>query len=117
LLVAEPDSERTRLEEAIAAGPYTVRSAAPFESVHIARDWAPDIIIMDLATDGATLPIRINMLRDPEVSGIPFVALGDSEEEARALGANAFVRKPAEDTNGLLQLLSTLTAIRFPLGV
>jgi len=117
LLVGEPDAERSRLERVIGEGPHTVRAVAPVETLEIARDWAPDIIIMDLATDGATLPVRIGMLRDPALATIPFVALGDSEEEARALGANAFVRKPAIDPNGLLDLLATITSLRFPLGV
>jgi CheY-like chemotaxis protein len=117
LLVGEPDPERTRLQQIIGQGPHTVRAVSPFETVEIAREWSPDIIIMDLATDGNSLPVRINMLRDPELAAIPFVALGDSEEEARAFGANAFVRKPAVDPNGLLELLAAITAIRYPLGV
>jgi CheY-like chemotaxis protein len=116
LLIAEADEQRERLERAIAGGPHTVRAVPPLETLTAARDWAPDVIIMDLATDAATLPLRIRMLRDPELAGIPFVALGDSEEEARALGAQAFVRKPATDESGLLSLLATIAAQRFPLS-
>ena len=117
LLIGEADELRERLERAIADGPHTVRAVDPVETLSAARDWSPDIIIMDLATDGNTLPVRISMLRDPELASIPFVALGESEEEARALGAQAFVRKPASDPSGLLSLLATITAMRFPLGL
>ena len=115
LLIGEPDEQRERLERAIAEGPHTVRAITSVETMSAAREWAPDIIVMDLATDAGTLPLRIGMMRDPELARIPFVALGESEEEARALGAQAFVRKPATDPSGLLQLLATITAMRFPL--
>ena len=117
LLIGEADEQRARLERVIGDGPHTVRAISPPEMLAAARDWAPDIIVMDLATDSGALPLRIGMLRDPELATIPFVAVGESEEEARALGANAFVRKPAADESGLLQLLAAIGAMRLPLGV
>lgn len=84
--------------------------------ISTARDWEPDVIVMDLATDGAALPLRIGMLRDPSLSGIPFVAMGESEDEARALGAHAFVHTPPE-VDSLMDLIARLAALRLPLPV
>jgi CheY-like chemotaxis protein len=115
LVLCDDGIERDLLAQAIASAPHTVKTMAPSEwQAGVVRDWSPDIIVMELATDGASLPIRINMLRDPELSRIPFVALGDSEDEARALGAHGFVRAPAH-LESLLGMIARFAAIRMPL--
>ena len=115
LLVADAPPVRERLSRAIAAGPHTVKTVAPGDlRLEAARDWEPDIIVMDLSTDGAALPLRIGMLRDPLLANIPFIALGESEDEARALGAHAFVRTSAR-LEGLVDLIAHLAALRMPL--
>lgn len=115
LIVGDDGLERDLLAQAISAAPHTVKTIAPSEwRAQLARDWSPDIIVMDLATDGASLPIRISMLRDPELARIPFVGIGDSEDEARALGAHGFVRAPAQ-LDALLGMIARFAAIRMPL--
>ena len=116
LIVADAAPAREVMALALAReGPHTVRSVAPGDlRIANAREWSPDIIIMDLATDGAALPLRIGMLRDPELATVPFIALGDSEDEARALGAHAFVRIPPP-LKGLVQLVGRFAAMRAPL--
>lgn len=115
LVVADADKVRDELVARIATGPHTVRAIAPGDlHIEAAREWDPDVIVMNLATDSSVLPIRIGMLRDPALSGVPLVALGESEEEARAIGAQAFLRTPPH-MESLMELLSRLAAIRFPL--
>ena len=71
---------------------------------------------MDLAGNGATLALRIGMLRDPALATVPFVALGDSEDEAHALGAHGFARWAAPAEN-LLRIISQFATMRAPLPV
>jgi CheY-like chemotaxis protein len=115
LLVADEGGGREKLATAIATGPHTVKTLSPSDlRIEGVRDWQPDVIVMDLATDSSALPQRIAMLRDPELSGVPFVAIGESEDEARALGAHGFVRQPAH-VESLLGLIGRFAALRFPL--
>jgi CheY-like chemotaxis protein len=115
LLVAEAAPSRDALAMAISSAPHTVLAVAPGElRIAAARDWAPDVIVMELAPDGAALPLRIGMLRDPSLADVPFVALGDNEDEARALGANAFV-PPQTSSDLLVGLVGRISALRFPL--
>jgi CheY-like chemotaxis protein len=115
LLIADQSVARDELAIEIAHGPHTVKAVSAGDlRMSAARDWSPDIILMDLSSDGAALPMRIRMMRDPELASVPFVAMGDSEEEARALGAHAFVRIPAP-LEPLMQLLARFGAMRMPL--
>jgi hypothetical protein len=114
-MVADESRSRDELAAAIALAPHTVKIIT-LGSLRIsdARDWDPDIVMMWMQTDSAALPTRIAMLRDPNLSGIPFIAVGDSEDEARALGAHAFVRTPVP-IEGVIQLLARFSALRMPL--
>ena len=115
LLVSDERRLREQLAGAIASGPHTVRAVAAGDlRVEAARDWEPDVIVMDLSPDGAALQLRIGMLRDPDLAHVPFVVVGDSEDEARALGAHAFVRVPVPIA-GLLDLIARFAAARMPL--
>lgn len=115
LFVADASATRERISSALLGAPHTVKTLSPGElRIDGVREWQPDVIVMDLATDSSVLPMRIGLLRDPELSRIPFIAVGDSEDEARALGAHGFVRNPAE-TDALLGLVARFAAIRFPL--
>ncbi|MBI4510262.1 MAG: hypothetical protein HY698_11560 [Deltaproteobacteria bacterium] len=115
LLVADPAPMRDELAVAIARGPHTVKAIAPGDlRIEAMREWEPDVVVMDLAAEGAALPLRMVMLRDSQLSQVPFVALGQSEDEARALGAHAFVKVPPP-IDGLVQLLNRFAALRMPL--
>ena len=115
LIVSDEGIDRDLLAAALASAPHTVKTVEPgYWKTDTVRDWSPDIIVMDLSTDGASLPIRIGMLRDPELSRVPFVAIGESEDEARAMGAHGFVRAPAQ-LDALLGLVARFAAIRMPL--
>lgn len=115
LLIADHIRARDELAAAIAKGPHTVLATSAGDlSMAAVRDWAPDVIVMDMSTNGAALPMRIRLLRDPSLADIPFVAVGDSEEEAEALGANAFVRTPPP-LEQLMPILARFGAMRMPL--
>jgi len=115
LIVAEPAPARDELAQVLAAAPHTVKTVAPGELVMTdTRDWAPDVILMHIGTDGPALNLRIGLLRDPDLAEVPFVAMGDSEDEARALGAHAFVRPPVAAAD-LLSLVARFAAARMPL--
>jgi CheY-like chemotaxis protein len=117
LLVAEPAAARDDMAGAIAAAPHTVRAVSPGDlRIASAREWDPDVIVMDLATDSAALPLRMGMLRDPLLSSVPFIVLGDSEDEARALGAHAFVRTPAH-LESLVRVIGHFSSLKMPLPV
>lgn len=115
LVIADQPAERQALATEIARAPHTVKAIAAGDlRIEAARDWAPDIIVMQMSTDSAALPLRIGMMRDPELSSVPFIVIGGSEDEARALGAHAFVISPPP-MEALLKLVSRFAAMRMPL--
>src|SRR5262249_35175750 len=83
LIVADQAPERDVMAAAIAQAPHTVWAVAPGDlRIMAVREWDPDVIVMDLAPDGAALPLRMSMLRDPTIASVPFIAVGESEDEA-----------------------------------
>lgn len=70
------------------------------EAVTRAREFAPDLIVMDIQLPHITGFEIIGQLRaDPELSAIPVMAVTayagrEDEERIRAAGANAYVSKP-----------------------
>lgn len=114
-MIAEPSPERERLATGLSAAPHTVRQVSAGDlRLDSARDWAPDVIVMTLGTDDAALALRMGMMRDPELAQVPFVVIGGSEDEARALGAHAFVRSPPP-VDALVHLVGRFAAMRLPL--
>ncbi len=101
ILVVEDEPSVADLIDAVLAGEgYTVAIARDgAQGLMLARDWCPDLILMDImlpAVDGSTAIRRLKA--DPETASIPIVAMSagrtiKSQSDALAL-ADAALAKP-----------------------
>ena len=70
------------------------------EAVALAREFAPDLVVMDIQMPYVTgLELIQQMKLDPQLRAIPIMAVTayaghEDEERIRAAGANAYVSKP-----------------------
>lgn len=103
VLVVEDDEDNRRIViKILSLDGYEVAEATDgSQAIARAREWKPDLILMDLGLPGvdgweATRQLKL----DSEMRGIPIVALtafamrGD-EEQARAAGCDDYLPKPA----------------------
>jgi DNA-binding response OmpR family regulator len=107
-VLADDQAVRADIETALRRHRHVVQShgVGGFHT-DAAREFAPDVVIMDLAGNGACAPARLALLRDPALHDVPVVALASSPDEARAFGAHAFLQRPLqpEDIPGVIDAL------------
>ena len=115
ILIVEDDADTRRaLNIRLRSHEYeTAFAGDAISAVTVARNEAPDLILLDLGLpggDGFLLMERFETL--PELSSVPVVVLTGRDEHpnkrrAEALGAKAFFQKPA-DNEQLLSRISTI---------
>jgi two-component system cell cycle response regulator DivK len=90
---------------------YEVKGAtAALEGLEIAKEWLPDVILMDIkmpVMDGFEATGRLKA--DPATAGIPVIALTahamvEDRERALAAGANEYESKPVDFPNLLAKI-------------
>ena len=86
------------------------------EAVARARDFAPDLIVMDIQMPYVTgLELIQQMKLDPQLRAIPIMAVTayaghEDEERIRAAGANAYVSKPISLTRFMEEVRALVPA-------
>ena len=115
-LLADDPYFRRNLERALRKQSHLVHTSAlgDFHAAQV-REFEPDVVVLDLASNGASAPVRLALLRDPELAEVPLIAVAASLEEARAFGAHAYVPRslPVDAVPELLETL--LRPLRPPL--
>ena len=96
---------------------YEVKGAtAALEGLEIAKEWRPDVILMDIkmpVMDGFEATGRLKA--DPATAGIPVIALTahamvEDRERALAAGANEYESKPVDFPNLLAKIEQLIRA-------
>ena len=91
------------------------------EAVARARDFMPDLIVMDIQMPYVTgLELIQQMKLDSQLRGIPIMAVTayaghEDEERIRAAGANAYVSKPISLARFMEEVRGLVPAESFPL--
>jgi DNA-binding response OmpR family regulator len=107
-LLADDARVRDQLEGVLRGQRHVVQSRSMGDfAAGEARDFDPDIVIMDLASNGAAAPVRLALLRDPELKRVPLIAVASSADEARAFAAQAYLPRSlhADDVTHVIEAL------------
>jgi CheY-like chemotaxis protein/anti-sigma regulatory factor (Ser/Thr protein kinase) len=99
LIVDDVSTNRDLLDELLSRLGFATRVAASADEAFTAYDdWRPDLLLMDLRMPGTSGLDAIRRLRQQGVPAaiiaVTASGLAGTEREARAAGADAFVRKP-----------------------
>jgi signal transduction histidine kinase len=97
LVVDDDDDLRRALKEELQEQGYDAQEANNGKvALEVLRRWQPDAIVLDLnmpTLDG--WEFRVQQRLNPRLAVIPVVVMsGDESPKARAIGAEAFIRKP-----------------------
>lgn len=94
---------------------HTVLQAFDAESgLKLARAELPDIVLMDVMLPGMDgLAATVLLKRDPATAAIPVIALTgimekSAEEECLAAGCDAYIAKPGNSVELLLEVMASL---------
>lgn len=115
ILVVEDQQDVAELIQVVLRGEgHTVAIARDgAQGLMLARDWDPDLILMDImlpGVDGGTLIARLR--QEPETSSLPIVAMSASRtlrDRSEELEADALLSKPF-DVDALLVQVQFLLA-------
>jgi DNA-binding response OmpR family regulator len=95
---------------------HTTRWVADGKSVlDVAREWQPDVLVLDLMLPSLSGFEVLKAVRsDPAIAGLPVLMLTAKGQEkdrrlAEDLGANAFVTKPFSNTDVLSRVAALAT--------
>lgn len=107
ILVVEDQEDVAQLIDVVLRGEgYTVAIARDgVQGLMMARDWAPDLILMDIMLPGVDGGTLISKLRhEPETANLPMIAMSASRtlrDRTTELEADALLSKPF-DVDALL---------------
>lgn len=89
LVVEDQPPARNALAELLTDGGFEVAVAGDGEeALGVARDFTPDVVVMDFGLPGLNgWETTLRLKRDPQTASVPVIAVtGQTEEEARVLG-------------------------------
>ncbi|HEU0163841.1 MAG TPA: response regulator [Thermomicrobiales bacterium] len=107
ILIVEDQADVAQLIEVVLVGEGHTVAVAPdgAQGLMMARDWEPDLILMDImlpGVDGGTLISRLR--REKDTAGLPIIAMSASRtlrDRTAELEADALLSKPF-DVDALL---------------
>ena len=121
ILIIEDDEKNMKLiRSVLQLGKCQILEAkSAEEGIQLAREHHPDLILMDIRLPGMSGLEATRFIKDdPEIKGIPIVALtsyADEEDEKEAIGAGctAFIPKPI-DTQSFRKAITMILAAYSP---
>ena len=120
LIVDDVATNRDLLDELLSPLGFTTRTAASAEDAIVMHDeWHPQLVLMDLRMPGMGGLEGTRRLRQggskAAIVAVTASGMADAEREARAAGADAFVRKPYQEAE-LLAVIGERLGVRYVYG-
>ena len=120
LIVDDVPTNRDLLDELLSPLGFATRTAASAEeAIAVHDEWRPDLVLMDLRMPGMGGLEGIRRLRQggskAALVSVTASGLADAENEARAAGVDAFVRKPYREGE-LLAIIGERLGARYVYG-